>query len=129
MHKVYLVDDQQDRDCLFGHFGQEGGIFFGALHHVGDVYQDVGIGEGAFALAQHRLLQFVLGREDAGGVREDNLVVGGVDDAHDAVACGLGLGGYDGHALAYEVVHQCRLADVGVAYDVDETGAVPGVGC
>ena len=48
------------------------------------------------------------------------------DDAHGAVARGLGLGGYDGHALADEVVHQRRLADVRVAYDVDETGAVPG---
>ncbi len=36
------------------------------------------------------------------------------------------LGGYDTEALAHKAVHKRRLADVGVADDIHETGAVVG---
>ena len=55
------------------------------------------------------------------------MVVWGIDDPHDAVACGLCLGGDDGDTLSHEEVHQRRLPDVGVAYDIDETRAVLGI--
>jgi hypothetical protein len=69
---------------------------------------------------EHRLLELVLWLQHPRSVGVDNLVVGRVDDAHDAMACGLRLRCDDGDAFADEVVHQSRFADVRVADDVDK---------
>ena len=46
------------------------------------------------------------------------------DHSQNAVARGLGFGGDDREAFAYECVHQRRFADVGISDDIDETGLV-----
>ena len=44
------------------------------------------------------------------------------DDAHDALARRLRLGGDDAQTLADEGVHKGRLANVGITNDVYEAG-------
>ena len=62
-----------------------------AFDHVGDVKEDVGVGEGGFAEVEHTLLEFVLRFEDARSVGENDLVVVGVYDTEDSVSCCLRL--------------------------------------
>ena len=62
--------------------------------------------------------------EDTGRVGIEHLEILAVDDAHDAVARGLGLAGDDTESLSDEGVHEGGLADIGVADYIDETGTV-----
>ena len=88
--------------------------------------QDIGILEGRFDKLHHAFLKLVSGVEHAWGVAVDNLVVVFVDDAHDAVARGLGLGIDDAQTFTHKAIHQRAFADVGRPHDVDESRPVVG---
>ena len=101
-----------------------GRTFVVPLDGVGHVEQHVGVRQGAAHEIHHRLLQLVRGLQDAGRVGVDDLEILARDDAHDAVACGLRLGGDDREFFAHEGVHQRRFAHVGIADDIYEAGTV-----
>ena len=118
---VDLVDDHDDRAFHPAELLDVGLVLVALLHRVGDVQDDVRVADGGVHEVQHALLEPVVGLQDAGRVGIDDLVVLPVDDAHDAVARGLRLGGHDGQLLPDERVHQGGLPDVRVADDVDES--------
>ena len=124
VREVYLVDEHEDGHPETGYLLEEIGVLVGGLHHVGDVEQDVGIHQCALGELEHLLLQFVVGLEHPGGVGEAYLHVGGVEDAHDAVARGLRLEGGNADALTHEEIHECALPHIGIADDVYETRLV-----
>lgn len=90
------------------------------------VKQHVGVGERFLREFEHAFLELVLGLEHAWSVGKHDLVFRGVDYAHDAVTRGLRLRCDYAHAFADEIIHQRRLAYVGIAYYVDETRFVFG---
>ena len=122
LQHVNLIDEQQHGNLHLTHLLEEVGVFLRLLHHVGDVEQDVGIGQGRLRELQHILLHLVVRLQHARGIGEHNLTVGCVDDAHDTVTGGLRLERRDTNLLADELVHQRRLTDVGVTDDIYETG-------
>lgn len=124
---VDFVDEQEYGHLHAGYLLEKVLVLVGLLHHVGDVEEHVGVLEGALGEGEHLFLKLVVGLEHAGGVAEDYLCVGFVDDAHDAVARGLGLEGGDADALAHEEVHERGFSHVGVSHDVDEARAVDGL--
>ena len=124
--EVDLVDDHDRRDAAAVDAVDDPGRAFALLDGVGDVEYHVGVGQRARDELHHRLLQFVRGFEDARRVGIDDLEVVARDDAHDAVARGLRLGGDDREPFADEGVHQRRFPDVGVADDIYEAGFVHG---
>ena len=80
------------------------------FHRVGDVEDYVRIVHGAGDEFHHRFLEFVAGFQDARRIREDDLEIFAADHSQNAVARGLGFGGDDREAFAYECVHQRRFA-------------------
>ena len=90
------------------------------IHGVRDVEDHVGVGHGPGHELHHRLLQLVRGFQDARRVGVDDLEILPRDDAHDAVARGLRLGGDDRKPFADQCVHQRRFAHVGIADDIYE---------
>ena len=119
---IYIIcymfaDNRTEVDDLV----QEVLVLRGILYDVSDVEQHVGILQGRLREGEHRLLQLVVGLEHAGRVGEHNLHLGGVHDAHYPVARGLRLERGYGYAFAHELVHQRRLAHVGVAHYVYES--------
>lgn len=118
---VNLVDKQQHGYCHLPHLLEEVHVLLGILHHVGNVEQHVGVLERRLGEGQHGLLQLVVGFEHARRVREDNLHVVSVDNAHNPVARGLRLKRGYAYTLAHELVHQRRLAHIGVAHYVYES--------
>ena len=68
LDEVNLVDDEEYGYGLLGHFLEESGVFRGVFDYVGDIDEDVGVGEGALAEIEHRLLQLVLGLQHTRGV-------------------------------------------------------------
>lgn len=125
--EVDFVDDHQRRDAARTDALEDVGRAVALLDGVGDVENHVGVGDGPRDELHHRLLQLVGGFEDARRVGVDNLEIVARDDAQDAVARGLGLGGDNREALADERVHERRLSDVGISDDVDEARFVHGV--
>ena len=118
--EVDLVDDHQCGQAAAADALHDLGRAVALLHGVGDVEDHVGVDEGARDELHHRLLELVRRLEDARRVGVDDLEIVARDDAHDAVARGLRLGGDDRQPLAHEGVHERRLADVGVADDIYE---------
>ena len=115
--EVDFVDGQDDRSLTFDDFSEHLLVFEG-LANLGHQQEEVGVFEGAIDEAHHLLVQLVVGIDDAGGVGIDYLEVFAIDDAHDAVAGGLGLAGDDAEPFAHEGVHEGGLTHVGVADDV-----------
>ena len=116
--EVDLVDHHDGRNAAFPDAADDFGRTVALLHGVGDVEDDVGVGHGAGHEFHHRLLQFVTGFEDARRVGVDDLEIFAGDDAHDAVARGLRLGGDDRQFFADQSVHQCRFSDIGISDDI-----------
>lgn len=118
---VYLVDrhdyrtlySRQPLDIVF--------VLVGGLDGVRHVEYDVGIAYGPVHELHHVLLQTVVGLEYARGVGIDYLPVLSVDYPHNPVPGGLRLGSHDGELLAHQRVHQRRLPDVRIAYDINES--------
>ena len=115
---VNLVDEQQHGYCHVLHLVEEVLVLLGVLHDVGDVEQHVGILQRRLRECEHRLLELIVRLEYAGRVREYDLRVFFVDDAHDAVARGLRLERGNADALADKLVHQRRLAHIRIAHYV-----------
>ena len=115
---VNLVDEQKHGYGHLPYLVEEVLIFLGVFHHIGDVEQDIGIGEGTLREGQHHLLHLVVGFQHTRGVGKDDLHVFRVDDAHDAVTRGLSFKGGYADAFAYQLIHQCGLAHIGVAYNI-----------
>ena len=122
--QVYLVDNDEHRAVHTAQPVDVLPVLVSLLDHIGDVQDDVGVSDGGIHVLHHGALQVVGRLEDPRSVGVDYLVVLPVDYAHYPVTGGLGLGCDDRKALPDEGVHQRGLAHVGVAYDVDETGAV-----
>ena len=118
---VDLVDQEDDGYLHLRDFLQEVHVLGWRLAHVRHVEQDVGVGECALRECQHHLLHLVVGLQHARGVGEYHLCLWRVDDAHDAMACGLGLEGRYTDLFAHELVHERALAHIRVAHDVDES--------
>jgi len=119
--QVDLVDHHQRRhSALADAVDDLGRTFVVPLDGVGHVEQHVGVRQGAAHEIHHRLLQLVTGFQDARRIGEDDLEIVAVDDAQNAVARGLRLGGDDGEFLAHQCVHQRRLPDVGISDDIDK---------
>ncbi len=125
--EVDFVDDHDRRDAALvdalDDFGRTVAPFDGVRH----IEDHVGVGHGSGHELHHRLLQLVRGLQDARRVGVDDLEILARDDAHDAVARGLRLGGDDRETLAHQGVHKRRFADSGVADDVYETAFVHAV--
>ena len=115
---VNLVDEQQHGYGHALHLVEEVLVLLRVLHYVGDVEQHVGILQRRLRECEHRLLELIVRFKYAGRVREDNLRVLLIHDAHDAVARGLRLERGNADALADELVHQRRLAHIRIAHYV-----------
>ena len=118
--EVYLINKEEygaldPTDAL-----EEELILIGRLDRVGDVEKDVSITESRLGELEHALLELVVRAQYPRGVAIDDLQLGGIDNAHNAVTRRLGLGGDDRYALADQEVHQGGLPYVGVAHDIDE---------
>jgi len=96
------------------------------VHHGGvrEEKKDVDAFESGGDFAHHLLVQDGIGFVQAGRIYEDDLAFGAVDDALNAVAGGLRLGGDDGNFLADETVEERGLSGVGAANDGDKAGAL-----
>ena len=119
---IDLVDQQQHRDLHLPDLFQEVEILFRILHHVSDIEQDVGICQGRLRECQHHLLHLIIRFQHTGRVREDNLHVGLIDDAHNAVPRRLRLKRGDADLLTDKLIHQRGLTNIGVSYDIYKTG-------
>ena len=128
LQQVDLVDDENHRNGFLRYALEKFRVFVGSLYHVGNVEQNVGIGQGRLGEVEHRLLQLVVGREYPRCVGIDDLHLVGIDDAHDAMSRSLGFGGDNRDAFAHERVHQGRFSYVGVSYDVYKSGFMHGHG-
>ena len=112
--RIDFVDEQQHGNLLavdaaqgeLLNFMQKVGVLVRLLHGVCDVKQHIGILQSSFGKCEHRLLQFVVRLQNARGVGEDDLRLWLIDDAHDAMACGLRLEGGNADALAHEEIHE-----------------------
>ena len=120
VREVNLVDDKDDGRVGEDNLGKKLLVLQG-LAHLGDQQEKVGVLQCVVHHTHHLLMQLVVGVDNAGGVGVDDLEILAVDDAHDAVACGLGLAGDDAEPLAHQGVHEGRLAHIGVADDVYES--------
>ncbi len=120
VREVDLVDDDDGRDAALAYLSDDFGRAVALLDGVGDVEDDVGVRHGPRDELHHRLLQLVGGFENARRVGVDNLELLAGDDAHDAVARGLRLGGDDREPLADERVHEGRFPDIGIPDDIDK---------
>jgi len=69
----------------------------------------------------HFFLQFVLGFNDAGGIRKDDLVLRFGSNAFDAVAGSLHLGGNNSQLFAHQSVEQGAFARVGASEYANKT--------
>ena len=69
---------------------------------------------------EHILLHTILGLEHPRSVAVDDLHTIAIDDANNAVSRCLRLIGDDAESVTYQLIHQGRLADIGVANDVDK---------
>lgn len=118
---VYLVHQQQHGNGHLPHLVQKVLVLLGVFHHVSDIEQDIGIGQGALREGEHHLLHLVVGLQHARRIRKHNLHVVGVDYAHDAVARGLRLEGGNADALAHQLVHERALAHIGITHNVYES--------
>ena len=118
--EVYLVDDQQHRHIAIDHTLQHLPVLEG-LAHLGDQQEQVGVLQGGAHEAHHLLMQLVGGIDDAGGVGVDNLEIISVDDAHNALAGGLRLGGDDTELFAHKGIHQRGFPYVGISNDIYES--------
>ena len=121
VRQVYLVDEQQDRHFHLRHLVDEVAMLVRRLHHIRHIEQHIRIRQSRRREVQHRLLQFVDGLQHARRVREDNLHVVRIIDAHNAVARRLRLEGRDGNAFAHQGIHQRGLAHVGISHDINKT--------
>ena len=122
--EVDLVDYREGGNIALADLFEDVVRTVALLHRVGDVEDYVRIVHGAGDEFHHRLLEFVAGFQNARRIREDDLEIFAADHSQNAVARGLGFGGDDREAFAYECVHQRRFADVGISDDIDETGLV-----
>ena len=113
---VDFVDEQKHRNGHILHLVEEVHVLLGVLHYVGDVEQHVCILQCRFGECEHRLLQLVVGFQNTGSIGENYLGVVLVDYAHDTVARGLRLECGNADALAYQLIHQGRLAYIRIAY-------------
>ena len=89
---------------------------------VGDEQENVDAFEGRGDFAHHLLVQDGVGFVKARCIDEDDLAFGRIDDALNAVAGGLRLGGDDGDFLADEAIEQRGFSGVRAANDGDEAG-------
>ena len=122
LHKIDLVDHHKHRDALLGHLGKEIGILRRILHHIGDIYEYVGVHKRTLAEIEHALLKLILRLKHPRSVGEHYLILGCVDDPHDAVARRLSLRRDYAHTLPHQQVHQSRLSHIGIAHDIDKSG-------
>ena len=122
--EINLVDQHKRRHVHRRNLLQGLRVRHALLVHVGHDEKHVGVLQRRLDKLHHALLQLVGGVEHARGVAVDDLAVVLVDDAHDAVARGLGLGVDDAQTLPHQPVHQGALADVGRAHDVHEARTV-----
>lgn len=119
--EVYLVDDDE-----YGGLGSlqvvQQLLVLDGFANLGDEEQQVGVLQGGADIGHHLPVQLVGRIDDARGVGVDDLEGVAGDDAHDALARGLCLGGDDAEALAHKGVHERGFAHVGVADDIYESG-------
>ena len=118
---VNLVDEQQHRDGHLADFLKEIRVLLRILHDIRDIEKHISICKCGLRECKHHLLHLIVGLKDAWSVGEHYLHVVGIDNAHYAVTSGLSLKSGYGDTLANQLVHQCRLADIGISYDVYKT--------
>ena len=102
--------------------GNEVAVFLGTLDHVSHVEKHIGITQRTAREAQHRLLELVVRFQHTRGVREHNLRIIGIQDAHNAVTGSLRLECGDRNPLAHQKVHKGRLTHIGVTHNIYKTG-------
>ena len=122
LQHVNLVDEQQHGNLHLPHFLQEVGVLLRLFYHVGDIQQNIRIGQSRLRELQHILLHLIVRLQHSRRVRKHNLTIVGVDDAHDAMTRGLRLESGNADLLADKLVHQRRLTHIGVSYNIYETG-------
>ena len=115
---INLVDKNQNGASHALHLLQELGILVGCLHHIGYIEQDIGILKGTLGELQHLLLKLVVGLQHARSIRETNLHLGRIKDAHNTMACGLSLECSNTDTLAHQEVHERTFTHVGITYYV-----------
>ena len=123
--------DKYDYRAVGAGQGCERVVFVVFFKNIGHKQHHVSIFERAVHKFHHGFVELVHGLDNARRVRINQLklgiVVNTVQDAHDAVARGLGFGGNNGEPLAHQHIHQSGLAHIGLAYDTYKTRAVVGV--
>ena len=96
-------------------------MLVGSLNHIGHIQQDVRIRQCRSRKIQHGLLQLVVWFQHARSIREYNLHIVRIIDSHNPMACSLSLEGSNGNTLAYQGIHQCGLAYIGIPYNIYKT--------
>src|SRR6185369_15482480 len=124
------IDFVQDEDGLalealrfFEEHGIAQGTDGGGVDHE---EKEVDAFESGGDFVHHLATESGVGVVKAGRVDENDLTFGSGNDALDAVAGGLRLGGDDGDFLADEAVEERGFAGVRAADDSDEAGAMRG---
>ena len=113
---VDFVDEQKHRNGHLLNLVEEVHVLLGIFHYVCDIQQHVGILQCRLRECEHRLLQLVVGFQYTWRIRENYLGIVLVDYAHDTMARGLRLECGNADALAYQLIHQRRLAHIRIAY-------------
>ena len=118
---INLIDQQNDWYLHLLNLLQEVHVLLRILHHIRHVEQDISILQGRLRESEHRLLKLVVRLQYAWRVGEDNLHLGGIHDAHDAMSRGLGLKGCNRNTLTNQLVHERTFTYVGISNDIDES--------
>ena len=63
-------------------------------------------------------LQLIGRFDDAWGIGQNHLEIISVDNPQNTMTRGLSLGGDNGQFLPNKGIHQCRLAHIGVSYNI-----------
>src|SRR6185437_4093045 len=118
--EIHLVEDQEhgradeiERELVLGAEG---------TGDVGEQERQVAAFEAGADAAQHFAAEVAAAAMDAGGIDEDDLAAGQVEDAEQMGAGGLGMVGDGGDASAEEGIDQRALAGVGAADQGHEAG-------
>ena len=72
-----------------------------------DKKDNICIGDGGIDRRKHCLMQQVMGFQNSGSIRINDLKIFAAEYSHDPVACGLSFMRYDGKLFPDQDIHQC----------------------
>ena len=105
----YLIDfinKKQYGNFHFAHLFQKFDVLFRVFYHISYIKQDICISQSRLRKSQHHFLHFVVRLQHTRRIREHNLHIRRIHNAHNTMPCGLCLECCNAYFLTYKLVHQ-----------------------